>query len=80
MMSITETGIVFILLNNGCSFCYSKELEAWCSVNSRDPIFRQGLSGNLSNNLSKNMKTHPLMSIQSTAHVFKPSLKNYLDL
>lgn len=83
MMSITENGYPFISLTNGCSYSYSKSLDSWLVLNSRDPVVRHGLtSSNNSNqsNFPKNMKTYPLMSFQTTSHSFQPGVQNYTDL
>lgn len=76
---VTEAGVPFILLSNGCSFSYCKRLDSWITLNSRDPIIRHGIS-NLPNNNVKNVKTYPLSSVQSTTYHFQPNIRNFQDL
>lgn len=76
---VTEAGVPFILLTNGCSFSYCKKLESWITLNSRDPIVRHGIS-TLPNNPAKNVRTFPLSTIQTTSHNFQPDHRNFQDL
>lgn len=71
MFSITENGYVFLSLTNGCSYTYSKDLDTWILLNSRDPIIRYGLASNNSStqsNIVRNMKVYPLMTFQSASN------------
>lgn len=61
---ITDDGVVFLMLGNGCSYSYSKQLESWLVVNSRDPIVRVGLSSFVQSQ-SNNMRQFPLNTVQS---------------
>lgn len=64
---ITDDGVVFLMLANGCSYSYSKQLESWLVVNSRDPIVRIGVAAFVQSQ-SKNMRTFPLNTVQSMQH------------
>lgn len=61
---ITVDGVVFLMLGNGCSYSYSKQLESWLVVNSLDPIVRIGVSSFVQSQ-SKNMRQYPLNTVQS---------------
>lgn len=83
MMSITENGYPFISLSNGTAYSYSKKLDSWLVLNSRDPIVRHGLTSGYnapSSSIAKNMKLYPLMSFQSSSQLFQTGAQNYMDL
>lgn len=83
MMSITENGVPFISLTNGYSYSYSKALESWLILNSKDPIFRYGFSGTTvptSTNIIRNMKKYPLLSFQTNCHVFQAINANPINV
>ncbi|XP_055300313.1 protein HIRA homolog [Sitodiplosis mosellana] len=75
---VTEAGILYIMLSNGCAYSYSKNLESWITLNSRDPIIRLGIS-TLPHNPYKTMKKYPLGLIQSTTQLQQPNLPNLQD-
>ncbi|XP_037028576.1 protein HIRA homolog [Bradysia coprophila] len=76
---ITENGVAFVMLSNGCSYSYSRKLDSWLELNSRDPVTRYGLSTTPSNPV-KNIRTCPLGAVQSTANSFQPTVKSYTDI
>lgn len=61
---ITMDGVVFLMLGNGCSYTFSKQLESWLVVNSRDPITRIGVAAFVQSQ-TKNMRQFPLNNVQS---------------
>ncbi|XP_031624833.1 protein HIRA homolog [Contarinia nasturtii] len=75
---VTEVGILYILLSNGCAYSYNKNLESWITLNSRDPIIRLGIS-NVPNNPERKMKKYPLGLIQTTTQLQQPNMPNLQD-
>lgn len=73
LMAITDNGIPFIVLGNGTSYCYSRDLESWLVLNGKDFLQQRSLleyspTPNLNPNtiIQKDMKRYPLTSIQTT--------------
>ena len=65
MLAITPNGTPFIVLGNGTSYCYSRDLDSWLVLNGRDLLQQRALircapAG------STDMKRFPLTSIQTT--------------
>lgn len=70
---ITDSGIAFIILSNGCSYSFCKKLESWLVVNARDPITRHGMATTRSLN-GRNLVTYPLEKIQNIGHGSQASI------
>lgn len=78
MLFITDAGMPFISLVNGSSYSYSKNLDSWLVLNSNDPMFKIGLS-NRSYSV-KNMRLHPLMTVQTLSNTSSANARNYIEL
>lgn len=76
---VTEVGVPIILLTNGYSFSYSRKLDSWLTLNSRDPIIRHGLSTAPQNPI-KDTKGHPLNYVQTVSYRFTPTNQGYRDV
>ncbi|XP_037920410.1 protein HIRA homolog [Hermetia illucens] len=68
--TITENGIPFVLFSNGSSYSYSKGMECWMVLNSKDPVIRHGLQSTIPKDFQRNIRTYPIMSIQTASNSF----------
>jgi hypothetical protein len=80
MLHISDSGIAFIGLSNGNSYSYSNDLNAWLVLNSRDPVIRNGLLTSNLPQIPRNMKTYPILSMQSAGNTFNARARAIPDL
>lgn len=67
---ITESGVPFILFSNGNAYSYSTDLQCWMQLYAKDAVFRQGFRSVIPRDFQRNMRQHPLMTVQSTTNNF----------
>lgn len=62
---LNETGAPFILLQDGSSYSYSRDLDSWLKLSSSDVMTRSLLAKHISTNFVRNLKACPLTTVQS---------------
>lgn len=65
MFAITANGTPFIVLGNGTSYCYSRQLDSWLVLSGRD-LLQQRAMIRCAPTPNTDMKRFPLTSIQTT--------------
>lgn len=67
---ITEDGVPMILFSNGNAYSYSKQLQSWLVLSTKDPIIRHGLQTTIPKDFQKNYFSYPLISTQAATNTF----------
>lgn len=76
---ITENGVPFILFSNGNAYSYSMDMQCWMQLYAKDAIFRQGFRSVIPKDFQRNMRQHPLMTVQSTTNNFLGNVSAGMD-
>ncbi|GAB0093518.1 Protein HIRA [Sergentomyia squamirostris] len=82
MLTITDQGIPFVLISNGCAYTYSKAMESWLVLNTKDTLNQRNLAKYKPpyNTVQKNLRTYPIMAVQGAAHSLLPASNNFIDV
>ncbi|XP_059615006.1 protein HIRA homolog [Phlebotomus argentipes] len=82
MLNVTEKGTPFVLMSNGCAFTFSKDLESWLVLNSKDTLNQRNLIKYKppANAVQKNFRTYPIMAVQGAAHSLLPASNNFVNV
>uniref|UniRef100_A0A1B0CV75 Protein HIRA n=1 Tax=Lutzomyia longipalpis TaxID=7200 RepID=A0A1B0CV75_LUTLO len=75
-------GLPFVLISNGCAYTFSKNLESWLVVNSKDTLNQRNLIKYKppASTVQKNLRTYPIMAVQGAAHSLLPASSSFVNV